>query len=350
MKIKNLQRPVKTKEIALFSIAYSCFVVLDHFTLWTFLGASDRWFNFKDFLSWGGVDHILKLLLGIPVWWLIFRKMWDFPLYQRMLVHLVTLPIFIFCWQKLYYFIMEDLKLYHHTGSKEVWDIYISTLFYILQFGLLHAYGYFRENQENIERQTVLQQAVLRSELSALKAQINPHFLFNIFNTINASVPVELEQTRQLIAELSDLFRYQLRISNIETVTLREELEFTTKYLDLEKARFEERLTIEVFADEILLEEPVPPLILQPIVENAVKHGISPQIVGGKITIRVIKTTSGLQFSVTDTGAGVLDKSQLLNKGVGLTNTEMRLNKMFGTSLIFKDNEPQGLCVQFSLT
>lgn len=349
MKIKNLQRPVKIKEIVFFGIAFFCFVILYHVTLWIYLGTTNQWYNFKDFLNWGGIDHFLKLLLGIPIWWLIFRKMWDFPFYQRMLVHVITLPLFVFCWQQLYYLVIENLKLYHHTGSKQIWDIYISTLFYILQFGLLHAYSHFRDNQENIERQAVLQQAVLRSELSALKAQLNPHFLYNILNTISASIPVELEQTRQLIAELSDLFRYQLRVSNFETVTLREELEFTSKYLDLEKARFEERLLVEIIVDEMLLNEPVPPLILQPIVENAVKHGISPQISGGKITISVLKKTEGLHFTITDTGAGAADKNRLLNKGVGLTNTEMRLNKMFGTSLIFTDNEPQGLCVQFSL-
>lgn len=349
MKIKNIQRPVKAKEIAFFGIAYFCFVLLDHFTLWTFLGSTNNWFDFKDFFNWGGIDLLLKLLLGIPIWWIIFRKMWNFPLYQRILVHVVTLPLFVYSWQKLYYQIMENLNLYHHSGAKEVWDIYIATLFYLMQFGILHAYSYFRDNQEHIERQAVLQQSVLRSELSALKAQLNPHFLYNIFNTINASIPVELEQTRQMIAELSDLFRYQLRVSNFETVSLREELDFTSKYLDLEKARFEERLNVEIIADETILSEPVPPLILQPIVENAVKHGISPQIAGGKITIQVHKDTTGLHFLIKDTGAGVIDKNELLNKGVGLTNTELRLNKMFGTSLIFTDNEPQGLCVQFSL-
>ncbi|KGO94675.1 hypothetical protein Q766_00725 [Flavobacterium subsaxonicum WB 4.1-42 = DSM 21790] len=350
MKIKNLQRPVKTKEIAFFSVAYFCFVVLHYITLWIYLGANKHSLELKEFLNWGGVDHLLKFLLGLPIWWLIFRVMWNFPLYQRLMVHFLTLPLFVFCWQQLYYPITDLLKMYHHVGSAQIWHVYICALFYMLQFGLLHAYGYFRDNQENIERQAVLQQSVLRSELSALKAQLNPHFLYNVFNTINASIPLELEQTRQMIAELSDLFRYQLRVSNFETVPLSEELDFTSKYLDLEKARFEERLTIEIFADEALLNEPVPPLILQPIVENAVKHGISPQIIGGKITIRVSKGAKGLEFSVTDTGIGVIDKSRLLNIGIGLTNTEMRLNKMFGTSLIFTDNKPHGLCVQFTLT
>jgi two-component system LytT family sensor kinase len=347
--MRNLQRPVKAKEIALFAGAYFCFVVLYHFTLWIYLGATNRWFDFKEFLNWGGIDHLLKLLLGVPIWWLIFRKMWNFALYQRLLMHVITLPLFVFCWQHLYYPVMEKLEMYHHIGTKQIWDVYISTLFYMLQFGLLHAYGYFRDNQENIKRQAVLHQSILQSELSALKAQLNPHFLYNVFNTINASIPAELEQTRQMIAELSDLFRYQLRVSKTETVSLREELAFTAKYLDLEKARFEERLTVEIVADATLLDEPVPPLILQPIVENAVKHGISTQIAGGKITISVMKKDGHLSFSITDTGPGVADKSQLLNKGIGLTNTELRLNKMFGTSLIFTDHEPQGLCVQFSL-
>lgn len=347
--MKSLQRPVKAKEVAVFAGTYFCFAVLYHITLWIYLGSTDRWFTLNEILNWGGIDHLLKLLLGVPVWWLIFRAMWNFPLYQRLLVHVITLPLFVFCWQHLYYLIIEQLKMYHHIGTKQIWDVYLSTLFYMLQFGLLHGYGYFRENQENIKQRAVLQQAVLRSELSALKAQLNPHFLYNVFNAINASIPPEQERTRQMIAELSDLFRYHLKASKCETVTLREELAFTAKYLDLEKARFEERLTVDILADEVLLNEPVPPLILQPIVENAVKHGISPQIAGGTITISVTKKDLFLHFSITDTGAGVVDKNDLLNKGIGLTNTELRLNKMFGTSLIFTDHKPHGLCVQFSL-
>ncbi len=347
--MRNLKRPVKAKEAIVFFGAYCCFIILYHLTLWVYLDEMDHWFDFVEFLNWGGIDHILKLLLGIPIWWLIFRKMWNFPLYQRLLVHVVTLPLFVLIWQHLYYFVMEKIGLYHHTGTEQAWDIYICTIFYILQFGLLHAYGYFRDNQENMEREASLQKAILQSELSALKAQLNPHFLYNVFNTISASIPVELEQTRQMIAELSDLFRYQLKASQCEVVTLREELDFTAKYLDLEKARFEERLTVEIYADESLMNEPVPSLMLQPIVENAVKHGISPQIAGGTIVISVERKEGGLNFSVSDTGEGVADKTKLLNKGIGLTNTELRLNKMFGTSLIFTDHKPKGLCVQFNL-
>src|SRR5690606_10526197 len=99
----------------------------------------------------------------------------------------------------------------------------------------------------------------LKSELSAIKAQLNPHFLYNIFNTISASVPSENEKTRHMIAELSDLFRYQLKASQTELVPLKDELDFVKKYLDLEKERFEERLEIEISVDDSILNDMVPP-------------------------------------------------------------------------------------------
>lgn len=110
-----------------------------------------------------------------------------------------------------------------------VWDIYIPGLFMMIQFGFLFAYEHYRENQKKLLVEGELRQAALKSELSAIKAQLNPHFLYNVFNTINASVPAENEKTRQLIAELSDLFRYQLQATKEDLVPLRDEISFVKK-------------------------------------------------------------------------------------------------------------------------
>lgn len=295
------------------------------------------------------VDYLLKFLLTIPIWLFIFRGLKHFMLYQRLLIHLITLPIFVLLWQQLYYYCANIFGYYHLRGSGQVWDIYIPGLFYVLQFSIFHAYEYYYDNQKKQKLEAELREAALRSELSALKAQINPHFLYNVFNTINALIPKEQERTRMVIAELSDLFRYQLMASKRDTVSLREELDFVRKYLNLEKERFQERLNIYVDADKTLLDRHVPPMILQPLVENCVKHGISSLIEGGTISIKIKNKEGMLHFEVADTGIGVKDKAMLFDKGIGLTNTKIRLEKMYGSILKIEDNNPRGLKVSFSI-
>jgi sensor histidine kinase YesM len=296
-----------------------------------------------------GLLYGIKLLFSIPIWWLIFRKLQNAKLKNRLLMHLITLPVWVLSCQQIYYKVAESIGWGHLTGAGQIWDIYIPTLFYVLQFGLLHAYEYYHNNRRNLIQKAALREAALKSELTALKAQLNPHFLYNVFNTISASVPAENEKTREMIAELSDLFRYQLKASKTELVPLSEELEFVQKYLDLEKARFEDRLTIHITVPEEVRKAMVPPMILQPLVENSLKHGISSLIDGGEISIRVNRKGSNIQFVVADTGVGVKDKSKLFETGIGLTNTKLRLEKMYGSELKISDNIPQGLKIEFSI-
>lgn len=332
---------------------YFCFAYLYHLTLWInrlpYEPPISDLFNFKSFMDNVGLLYGIKLLFSIPIWWLIFRKLQNAKLKNRLLMHLITLPVWVLSCQQIYYKVAESIGWGHLTGAGQIWDIYIPTLFYVLQFGLLHAYEYYHNNRRNLIQKAALREAALKSELTALKAQLNPHFLYNVFNTISASVPAENEKTREMIAELSDLFRYQLKASKTELVPLSEELEFVQKYLDLEKARFEDRLTIHITVPEEVRKAMVPPMILQPLVENSLKHGISSLIDGGEISIRVNRKGSNIQFVVADTGVGVKDKSKLFETGIGLTNTKLRLEKMYGSELKISDNIPQGLKIEFSI-
>lgn len=319
------------------------------------------WFNRQDWAKGGptllsftgfgdqAFDYAFKLLLTIPIWWLIFRSLTHWQLWQRLCLHLVLLPVFVLTWQRIFYAFTEYFDYGHLTGSGQVWDIYIPGLFYILQFGIFHAYAYYVENQEKLKQESALREAVLKSELATLKAQLNPHFLYNVFNTISASVPLEQEKTREMIANLSDLFRYQLKASQSEFVPLKDEVNFIKQYLLLEKARFENRLNIIIDIHDDLLEKRVPPMLLQPLVENAVKHGISANIAGGEVKISVREIDENLHFEIADTGVGVADLTDLVNKGVGITNTKLRLEKMFNSSLHFSKNQPRGLRVTFSI-
>lgn len=350
---KKLVWGITFREI-LFVLAFYIFSsFFYHWVVW--LSAAD-WtdtpvtlLGIKAFVDGGGLQYGIFLLFTIPIWWLVFVKLKGIKLWKRLSLHLIFLPIFIYTARYIYYDICEAIGWFHLEGSGQIWDLYIPALFYLVQFGIFHAYEYYKENQRKLKLEGELKQAALKSELAAIKAQLNPHFLYNVFNTINASVPAKQEKTRQLIATLADLFRYQLKASKKELVTLEEELDFVKKYLDLEKARFEERLQIEINVAEEIYKEQVPPMLLQPLVENSVKHGISNSLKGGSISISIFKEGEKLKFEIADTGIGVKDKTALFNKGVGLTNTKLRLQKMYQTQLEVLDNDPQGLKIRFAL-
>ncbi|MEX0288232.1 MAG: sensor histidine kinase [Flavobacteriaceae bacterium] len=332
---------------------YLFFSFLYYLTLWLnragFSDPEDNLLSFRRFLDSGGLQYLVFLIFTIPVWYLIFRRLKHWKISARLAVHVLTLPLFVYGTQKFYYLISDALGWGHLTGSGAVWDLYIPALLYLIQFGIFHAYEHYIENQRKLILEGELRQAAIKSELAAIKAQLNPHFLYNVFNTINASIPPENESTREMIAQLSDLFRYQLRASKRELVPLKDELEFVTKYLDLEKARFEERLKIIIDVPNHLLSEPVPPMLLQPLVENSVKHGLSDLIEGGTIQIKIFKELDKLKFEISDNGIGIKDKTAVFGNGVGLSNTKERLQKMYQSSLELLDNDPRGLKIRFAI-
>lgn len=294
------------------------------------------------------LDYGLKLMFTAPVWYLLFVRLRHWSLLRRVMLHVLLLPAFILVWQVVCYTVSDALKVGHLRGSAQVWDTYISSLFYLVQFGIFHAYSYYRDYQRQQIKEAELRELAVKSELTALKAQLNPHFLYNVFNTISATVPPEQEHTRELLAELADLFRYQLQASKTDLVTVRDEVGFLQKYLDLEKARFGDRLHVHFEVPATVMNARIPPMLLQPLVENAVRHGIAPLIEGGEVRVQIQEREGQLQVSVSDTGAG-LSGGKVNGFGVGLANTRLRLDKMYGSELILEANQPSGVRVRFEI-
>lgn len=348
--MKNVTR----KEIVTSVLFYGFFSFLYRIVLWSYAGGYERdgfwgWANLKDYWLDSGLQYLFYFFASLLIWFLAIYTLKNKKTILQIVVVAILIPIVVYFIRESRYAFMDSISADRFRGAGTIWDWYIPTLFMMIQFGCFFAYRYFKENQKKIKLEGELRNAALRSELSAIKAQLNPHFLYNIFNTISASVPAENEKTRRMIAELSDLFRYQLKASQTELVPLKEELEFVKKYLDLEKERFQERLQIEIDVDDAILNEMVPPMLLQPLVENSVKHGLSSLIDGGKISISIHKKNNRLLFEISDSGVGIKDKNNAFDKGVGLNNTRLRLEKMYESTLQLKDNYPQGLKVRFEI-
>lgn len=289
---------------------------------------------------------VLKALLTLPLWRLYFITWKNKSLLFKICMHLVTGPLWILCWFYAYRWVQDWRGELYLTGKAIWWDIYIPGLVYFLQFAIFHVYDFYLQTQKQKQKEKELISAAYKSEVNALKARIHPHFLFNTLNSISASVPKEMEHVRELIAKLADTFRYSLRASEQELITLKDELTFIQTVLELEQERLKKRLKIIYDIDERSLHQKIPPMLLQPIVENAVKHGIAPSVDGGVITISIKQQDAFTKFIIKDTGAGKLN-GNLFNKGVGLSNVNLRLEKLYGQKIDIEQNHPSGLIFSF---
>ena len=178
------------------------------------------------------------------------------------------------------------------------------------------------------------EQAAVRAELAALRAQINPHFLFNALNTIAALARVRPAEAEAVTEHLADLFRYSLRASRTPDVPLADEVASARLYLAVETARFGDRLRVAFVAPPSLDAAPVPSLVLQPLVENAVKHGIAPREAGGTVRVEASREGNTLVLRVTGDGPGFPDEpfDRTLARGTGLANVRDRLAARYGPS------------------
>jgi LytS/YehU family sensor histidine kinase len=181
-------------------------------------------------------------------------------------------------------------------------------------------------------REAEVQRLVSQAELRALQSQIHPHFLFNALNTLYGVIPREATGARRLLLNLSDIFRYFLQ-SDKTFVPLEEEMRIVEAYLSIERMRLGDRLETQVHIDQAVLRESIPVLSVEPLVENAVKHGAAARPQGGCVRIEVMREEGGLRVSVTDTGPGfeIVSKAGSRDRaGVGLENVSRRLSLCYG--------------------
>ena len=229
------------------------------------------------------------------------------------------------------------------------WIIYNSTENYGI-YGLILLLGqvfrYYRRFREGQLRASQLETQLTQAQLQALKMQLHPHFLFNTLHSISALVHRDPDSADAMIARLGDFLRLTLENSGAQEVSLQKELEFLKCYLEIERVRFQDRLTTHLDIEPRALDSPVPNLILQPIVENALRYAVAARNAPGRIEISAKRDNRSLRIEVRDNGPGLATISKpngRLREGLGLSNTRARLAQLYGASHRFDiSNAPDG--------
>jgi LytS/YehU family sensor histidine kinase len=211
---------------------------------------------------------------------------------------------------------------------------------------------YFRDAGERERRTLELEARLTQANLQTLKMQLQPHFLFNTLNAISSLIHENPKAADDMVGSLSQFLRTTLEVSAKNEVPLRTELLFVDRYLEIQQTRFGDRLRIQREFDSTVLDALVPPLLLQPLVENAIRHGIESCETGGTLTIRALREQEVLHLEISDDGAGFSGVQMLeAGNGIGLSNTKARLQELYGDQHQFKltANQPTGACVTIEI-
>lgn len=208
---------------------------------------------------------------------------------------------------------------------------HFNVLVYCVMVVVSQAVGYYRKYRERELHASQLEKHLVQAKLQALQMQLNPHFLFNTLHSISSLMHKDVEAADAMVMRLGDLLRAALESSDTQEVSLREELALLQRYLDIEKIRFGDRLTVKLEIAPDTLNAQLPNLILQPLVENAIRHGIEPHARAGRIELRARRETDRLKLEVCDNGAG-LKPDAAKREGVGLSNTRARLWELYGNA------------------
>jgi len=218
--------------------------------------------------------------------------------------------------------------------------------------GAFHSVNYYREFQDGALKAARLETQLAEAQLQALQRQLHPHFLFNTLNAISALMHRDVEAADQMLSKLSDLLRIALDQRGAQEVALKDELEFLQKYLEIEQTRFGDRLSVDFTIEPQTLDAQVPNLILQPLVENSIRHAVAVRIEPGHIAVRARRSDDRLELSVRDNGPGLPKGRDVAPaSGVGLANTRSRLERLYGASqhLTFAEPPGGGLLVTVSM-
>jgi len=317
----------------------------------------------KDPFPWW--HHLTGWMVGVWLWFVLTPVvLWlgrRFPFERGRWGRRIALHVAIAAFVSIFQLAVESAVLRGIGVFPQIMATYVSTLAFlvILSFhqgiltylgilGMQYAHGWYVRYQERKQealrlelRSAELQKQLVQAHLNALKMQLQPHFLFNTLNAIMVLVRQQKgREAEEMLARLSDLLRWVLDEVEAQEVPLRRELEYLQLYLSIEQVRFQDRLRVEITADPEVLEAAVPHMILQPIVENAIRHGIGRSSSAGRIKISAFRVGEALEMRIEDDGPGLSTASSSSaaragtgqERGIGLANTRARLERLYGES------------------
>jgi len=302
------------------------------------------------FVFWNALYLWEALCICIILILLYSNFLFQFRIYFQIARYIAGIVVFFLVMGSFSYYIKDYVEGYvfldnwkEHMVGLLRWDGLQFQNQYIITAAVYYIIRYFEGLQRKEYEKGELAIKNREMQLSLLKSQINPHFLFNTLNSINMLVGSSKENARKVITQLSDIFRYALDSHGDQMVKLIHELDFIDNYIKIQQVRFGNRLKFVKQIDFTCLGIKIPPMILQPLVENSVKYGIGPKEEGGTITLIVKRFNHMIFFEVKDDGLGsnakkVMDGS---SSGVGIKNTDQRLRNSFGvgSGLRIRSNE-----------
>lgn len=319
-----------------------------------------------DLVSWPHISHIvMSAILGMLTSWplrSLYQRTFPLTLTRRLIIASLALTVLAFVWT-----ILRVLVFAWLVGEPAVWKEfnywYFGSLFVFLSWTVLY-YAIRYYELLTLEHQKLLEESALKNEekyrrqaaessardaqLQMLRYQLNPHFLFNTLNAINALVKLKKNNKAQdMIQGLSKFLRHSLDEEGGENVSLDKELESLELYLNIEKTRFEDRLTLVFDIDPLARKALIPSLILQPLIENSMKYAIAASEEGGTVCVRACVLEDQLQLEVSDSGPGMNTATADQGRGIGLRNTLDRLEALYGRDYTFEttNSTPSGLTI-----
>jgi len=215
-----------------------------------------------------------------------------------------------------------------------VYKLHTNLVTYASVVAVVQAALYYRKYRERELQASQLEARLVQSQLQVLKSELHPHFLFNTLHAISTLMHRDVEAADRMLARLSDLLRHSLEHIGRQETTLEAELEFLALYVEIEQMRFGDRLSVDVDAARETLDLAVPAFLLQPLVENAIRHAVAPRAAGGSVEIQASRFDDTLRIEVRDDGPGF--SAGPARNGIGLSNTRARLEQLYGTSHRFE--------------
>ncbi len=340
---------------------------------WAFLGfmlSVEVFFNFRVQLGADKVDFFDAALpqFGRVVMWalmapLILRMRDRMPLSRGRWVGGVSFHLAMSFVVMATYYLGRTLAYVIFSDERwaDFWDMALSgfwgrNIIDMAYYWAVLAFGYSLEIYQRYKREELkavqLESRLIETELKALREQLRPHFLFNTLNTIAVLVREEKNHDAvNLIARLSSLLRMSLDNTRVHEVTVRQEMDFLELYIGIQKARFSDRLNVGISIDADAMEARIPNLLLQPLVENAILHGIAPKSGPGRVEVMGHVSGGRLHLEVRDDGPGLGDGRKRAKEGVGLSNTRERIAKIYGAQgqLSLRSEPGRGVSVQIVL-